>query len=223
MECHDIKEDEVESDNVETNDFTNAKELQSPASAWYRGDQCIVAHGDSMGEDLYLDNHTQLEYHDLHEDQADDSFTSVIAKELEVEYHDAKEDEVEYHDAKEDEVEYHDVEMEGFNIANESTAWYRGEQCVDPYGDSIAEDVCLDEPTQLEQSDDEFLWDGNHDFTSHAEETVGDVDFICEGCLPDDAKEPEEEWSGSYDAEEEACCYDDEQEVNAEDYYHLYY
>ena len=41
---------------------------------------------------------------------------------------------------------------------------------------------------------------------------MGDVDFICEGCLPDDAKEPEEEWSGSYDAEVE---------VNAEDYYHL--
>ena len=192
---------------------------RSSAPAWYRGDQCIVSYGDTIAEDLCFDNLTQLEYcNDKHEDQVDDSFIcedcdSVGAKELEVEYH----------DAKEDEVEYHDVEMEGFNIANESTAWYRGEQCVDSHGDSIAEDVCFDKPTQLEQSDDEFLWDGNHDFTSHAEETVGDVDFICEGCLPDDAKEPEGEWSGSYDAEEEACCYDDEQEVNAEDYYHLYY
>ena len=202
---------------------------RSSAPAWYRGDHCIVSYGDTIAEDLCFDNLTQLEcYNDKHEDQVDDSFicedcASVGAKELEVECHDAKEDEVEYHDAKEDEVESDNVEMVGFNIAEESTAWYRGEHCVDSHGDSIAGDVCFDEPTQLEQSDDEFLWDGNHDFTSHAEETVGDVDFICEGCLPDDAKEPEEEWSGSYDAEDEACCYDDEQEVNAEDYYHLYY
>ena len=83
------------------------------------------------------------------------------------------------------------IVFNGFNIAEESTAWYRGEQCVVSHGDSIAEDVCFDEPTQLEQSDDEFLWDGNHDFASHAEE--------------------------------ETRCYDDEQDVNAEDYYHLFY
>ena len=154
-------------------------------------------HGDSIAQDLCYDEPTQLEYcDDGHEDQVDDSFicedcASVGAKELEVGCHDAKEDEVEYYDAKEDEVESDNVEMVGFNIAEESTAWYRGDQCIDSHGDSIAEDVCFDDPTQLEQSDDEFLWDGNHDFASHAEE--------------------------------ETRCYDDEQDVNAEDYYHLFY
>ena len=170
---------------------------RSSAPAWYRGDQCIVSYGDTIAEDLCLDNLTQLEYcNDEHEDQVEDSFicedcASVGAKELEVGCHDAEEDEVEYYDAKEDEVESDNVEMVGFNIAEESTAWYRGDQCIDSHGDSIAEDVCFDDPTQLEQSDDEFLWDGNHDFASHAEE--------------------------------ETRCYDDEQDVNAEDYYHLFY
>ena len=149
---------------------------KSSASAWYRGDHCIVYHGDSIAQDLCYDEPTQIEYcDDGHEDQVDDSFicedcASVGAKELEVGCHDAKEDEVEYYDAKEDEVESDNVEMVGFNIAEESTAWYRGDQCIDSHGDSIAEDVCFDDPTQLEQSDDEFLWDGNHDFASHAED-----------------------------------------------------
>ena len=150
---------------------------RSSAPAWYR-DRCF-------------DNLTQLEYcNDKHEDQVDDSFicedcASVGAKELEVECH----------DIKEDEVESDNVEMNDFTNAKElqspASAWYRGDQCIDSHGDSIAEDVCFDEPTQLEQSDDEFLWDGNHDFASHAEE--------------------------------ETRCYDDEQDVNAEDYYHLFY
>ena len=196
---------------------------RSSAPAWYRGDHCIVSYGDTIAEDLCFDNLTQLEYcNDEHEDQVEDSFicedcASVGAKELEVGCHDAKEDEVEYYDAKEDEVESDNVEMVGFNIAEESTAWYRGDQCIDSHGDSIAEDVCFDDPTQLEQSDDEFLWDGNYDFTSHMEETVGDADCICEGCLSDDAKEPEEEWSGSYDAEEETFCYDHQEDIDAED------
>ena len=102
---------------------------------------------------------------------------------------------MEYYDAKEDEVESDNVEMVGFNIAEESTAWYRGDQCIDSHGDSIAEDVCFDDPTQLEQSDDEFLWDGNHDFASHAEDY----------------------YHLFYGDEEETFCYDYQEDVNAED------
>ena len=175
---------------------------RSSAPAWYRGDQCIVSYGDTIAEDLCLDNLTQLEYcNDKHEDQVDDSFIcedcdSVGAKELEVEYH----------DAKEDEVEYHDVEMEGFNIANESTAWYRGEQCVVSHGDDLAEDQCYDHSTQLEHGTDEFLWDGQFDYPCHEEQVeVDNSDIIWE-----DANELEVE-SGFYDEElEVACYYDDE-------------
>merc|ERR1719458_2307067 len=49
---------------------------RSSAPAWYRGDHCTVSYGDTIAEDLCLDNLTQLEHcNDKHEDQVDDSFT----------------------------------------------------------------------------------------------------------------------------------------------------
>ena len=202
--------------------------LAKKSPAWYRGDKCIVSHGDSIAEDLCIDNLTQLEYcDDGHEDKVEDSFTCEDCASV-----DAKELEVECHDTKEHEVESNNAGVEDFSNAKElqSTAWYRGDPCIDSHGDAITEDLCYDKPTQLEHCDDEFLWDGTHDFTSHEEESEFDVDFICEGCGFDDAKELEEGF-GSCDAEVETCidaeeeiyCYDNEQDVNAEDFYHLCY
>ena len=149
----------------------------------------------------------------------------------------AKELEVECLDAKEHEVESDNVEVEDFSNARElqPSLGFRGDLCIVSHGDAIDEDICYDQPTQLEHCDDEFLWDGTHDFTSHEEESEVDVDFICEGCgCFDDARlclEELEEGFGSCDAEVETCidaeeetyCYDNEQDVNAEDFYHLCY
>lgn len=56
-------------------------------------------------------------------------------------------------------------------LAEESTprvplqsSWYRGDQCIIPYDDAIDEDLCYDNPTQLEQGSD------------------ANCDFICEDC-----------------------------------------
>ena len=67
-------------------------------------------------------------------------------------------------------------------LAEESTprvplqsSWYRGDQCIIPYDDAIDEDLCYDNPTQLEQGSDA---------TSYKEEEVDivDSDLICEDC-----------------------------------------
>ena len=55
------------------------------------------------------------------------------------------------------------------------SSWYRGDQCIIPYDDAIDEDLCYDNPTQLEQGSDA---------TSYKEEEVDivDSDLICEDC-----------------------------------------
>ena len=67
-------------------------------------------------------------------------------------------------------------------LAEESTprvplqsSWYRGDQCIIPYDDAIDEDLCYDNPTQLEQGSDA---------TSYKEEEVDivDSDLVCEDC-----------------------------------------
>ena len=55
-------------------------------------------------------------------------------------------------DAKEQEVECHNAEAEDHNIdgAKESQSGYRGDPCIGSYGDAIDEDLCYENPTQLE-------------------------------------------------------------------------
>ena len=57
------------------------------------------------------------------------------------------------------------------------SSWYRGDQCIIPYDDTVDEDLCydIDNPTQLEQGSDA---------TSCKEEEVDivDSDLICEDC-----------------------------------------
>ena len=66
-----------------------------------------------------------------------------------------------------------------------SSAWYRGDLCIVSHGDTITEDLCYNNPTQLKHPDDEYLWDDYFDFMSHEEEAEAaddECDFICEGC-----------------------------------------
>ena len=197
---------------------------KSSASAWYRGDPSIVSYGNTIAEDLCSHNLTQLGHHDDGQEDEVEVDSDYICEDCAL------------GNAKEHEVEIDpDYICEDCDFSNakepQSPAWNRGDQCIVSHGDAIAEDLCFDKPTQLEDCDDEFLWDGTHDFTSHKEESEGDVDFICEGCGGfNDAKELEEGF-GSCDAEVETCtdaeeeiyCYDSEQDVNAEDFYHLCY
>ena len=175
---------------------------------------------------------------------------SVNAKELEVECLVAKEYEVECHGAKEHEVESDNAEVEDFGNVRElqPSLGFRGDPCIVSYGDAIDEDLCYDESTQLEHCDDEFLWDGNHDFTSYEEELEVDVDFICEvetcpgaevdfyeTCFDVELEDCHDEYHDAeveacyfhdveelevecFNAEEETCSYDDEQDSNAEEY-----
>ena len=65
------------------------------------------------------------------------------------------------------------------------SAWYRGDLCIVSHGDTITEDLCYDNPTQLKHPDDEYLWDDYFDFMSYEEEAEAadaECDFICEDC-----------------------------------------
>ena len=86
-------------------------------------------------------------------------------------------------------------------------AGYRGEQCIVSHGDDLAEDICYDHSTQLEQGAEEFLWDGEFDYSYYEEEAEIDNSDI----VWDDAKELEEE--GCYYHDEVATCFDAEEVV----------
>lgn len=101
-----------------------------------------------------------------------------------------------------------------------TSAGYRGEQCIVSHGDDLAEDLCYDHSTQLEQGAEEFLWDGEFDYSYYEEEAEVDNSDI----VWDDAKELEED--GCYYDDEVATCFDAEEVVcysDAEvaDYYYL--
>ena len=89
-----------------------------------------------------------------------------------------------------------------------TSAGYRGEQCIDSYGDDLAEDLCYDHSTQLELCTEEYLWDGEHDFSYYANEEELEIDNS--DIVWDDAKELEVETC--YDAEEEVSYHDAEVE-----------
>ena len=70
-------------------------------------------------------------------------------------------------------------------LDDKSSAWYRGDLCIVSHGDTITEDLCYDNPTQLKHPDDEYLWDDYFDFMSYEEEAEAadaECDFICEDC-----------------------------------------
>ena len=77
-------------------------------STWYRGDPCIVSHGEAIGEDLCYDHPTQLQHcDDGHEDQVEvdskASVDSLICEDCAVEH----------------EVECYDTEEEDYSVAKE--------------------------------------------------------------------------------------------------------
>ena len=100
-----------------------------------------------------------------------------------------------------------------------TSAGYRGEQCIVSHGDDLAEDLCYDHSTQLEQGAEEFLWDGEFDYSYYEEEAEVDNSDI----VWDDAKELEvacyydDEVATCFDAEDEVCYSDAE----VEDSYYL--
>ena len=93
------------------------------------------------------------------------------------------------------------------------SAGFRGDPCVVSYGDTIAEDLCYDHPTQLEHCD-EGLEDGVEEDSS-----------ICEDCAFGDTKEYEVEY---HNAEVEDCAFNDTEEYDVDSYdadeedYHCY-
>ena len=105
----------------------------------------------------------------------------------------------------------------------------RGDHCIVAYGDALAGEQCCDISTQLEPDADEYLWDGEYDFSIYEDEVEVDVsspDFICEDSGYDAA-----EVETCFDAEveicfdaEEVCYYDNEVEdcdYSAVDYFEL--
>ena len=162
-------------------------------SAGYRGEQCIVSHGDAMAEDLCYDNPTQLQHcDDGHEDQVEvDSKASVNSFSCE--------DHV-YVDAK-------DLEVDDFSDAkeNQTSAWDRGDLCTVSYGDALADEPCCDPPTQLDLDAAEYLWDGEYDFTTYEDEElaaetcyyndeVEDYDHNTEDCEDNDYEAEMGDW-----------------------------
>ena len=149
-------------------------------SAGYRGDHCIVSHGDAIAEDLCYHNPTQLQHcDDGHEDQEEvDSKASVDSFSCEdCVYVDAKDLEVECHAAKE----------------NQTSAWDRGDPCIVSYGDALADEPCCHASTQLDLDAAEYLWDGKYDFT-----TYEDKELAAETCYYNDEVE-------DYDHNTEDC------------------
>ena len=149
-------------------------------SAGYKGDHCIVSHGDAIAEDLCYDNPTQLQHcDDGHEVEVDSkaSVDSFICEDYAVEH----------------EVECYDVEEEDHNVAKEpqSAAGYRGDPCIVSGGDTI-EDPCYDNITQLDHSNDGYQ--GDFDY-NNAEVEDG---------YYNDAEDHEVE---CYDADVEDCLY----------------
>ena len=59
VNCHDAKEYEVDNDYAKVDDFSDAKENQTPA--WDRGDRCIVSYGDALADEPCCDPPTQLD------------------------------------------------------------------------------------------------------------------------------------------------------------------
>ena len=150
-------------------------------SAGYRGEQCIVSHGDAIAEDLCYDNPTQLQHcDDGHEDQEEvDSKASVDSFSCE---------DCVYVDAK-------DLEVDDFSDAkeNQTSAWDRGDRCIVSYGDALADEPCCDPSTQLDLDAAEYLWDGKYDFT-----TYEDKELAAETCYYNDEVE-------DYDHNTEDC------------------
>ena len=92
----------------------------------------------------------------------------------------------------------------------QTSAGNRGNQCVVAYGDVLHEEQCYDQSTQLELGADDYLWDGEYDFSIYENEVEVDVsssDFIWEDSGYDAA-----EVETCFDAGEVAACFDDEVE-----------
>ena len=109
-----------------------------------------------------------------------------------------------------------------------TSAGNRGELCIVAYGDVLAEELLYDHSTQLEPDADEYLWDGEYDFSSYAYEEEVEVDDS--GIIWDDAKEIEveacynDEVATCFSAEEDVCYYDGEVEdydYSAVDYFEI--
>ena len=83
-----------------------------------------------------------------------------------------------------------------------------GDQCIVSFGDVLDEEPCYDHSTQLELCTEEYLWDGEHDFSYYANEEELEIDNS--DIVWDDAKELEVETC--YDAEEEVSYHDAEVE-----------
>ena len=61
-----------------------------------------------------------------------------------------------------------------------ASAWYKGDPSIVSYGDTIADDLCLDHLSQLKHLDD-----------GHEEEAEGDSSSICTDCAISNSKELE--------------------------------
>ena len=83
-----------------------------------------------------------------------------------------------------------------------------GDQCIVSFGDVLDEEPCYDIFTQLEFCAEEYLWDGEYDFSCCIEEEL-EVDNSA--IIWDDAKELEVE--ACYYNDEVATCFDAEEEV----------
>ena len=181
-------------------------------SAGYRGEQCIVSHGDAIAEDLCYDNPTQLQHcDDVHEDQVKvDSKASVDSFSCEDCVHvDAMDLEVERHDTKEYEVDSDNAEVEDFNNAEEyhASIGIRGDPCIVYYGDAPDDEPCCDPSTQPDLDEAEYLWDGKYDFTTYedkelAVESCYYYDEV-EDCVHSDYNAEMDDWD--YNAED--CSY----------------
>ena len=90
----------------------------------------------------------------------------------------------------------------------QTSAGYRGDHCIVSYGDALDEEPCCDLSTQLELGDEEYLWDGEYDYSCYVNEEELEIDNS--DIVWDDAKELEVETC--YDAEEEVSYYDAEVE-----------
>ena len=182
------------------------------ASAGYRGEPCIVSHGDAIAEDLCYDNPTQLQHcDDVHEDQVKvDSKASVDSFSCEDCVHvDAKDLEVERHDTKEYEVDSDNAEVEDFNNAEEyhASIGIRGDPCIVYYGDAPDDEPCCDPSNQPDLDEAEYLWDGEYDFNTYedkelAVESCYYYDEV-EDCVHSDYNAEMDDWD--YNAED--CSY----------------
>ena len=90
----------------------------------------------------------------------------------------------------------------------QTSAGYRGDHCIVSYGDALDEEPCCDLSTQLELGDEEYLWDGEYDYSCYVNEEELEIDNS--DIVWDDAKELEVETC--YDAEEEVSYHDAEVE-----------